>query len=111
MHGVGTYPSLTPQHTQIHYGDSTTLTYICPPSHSHGRWRNSEGYELFGPQSSTTGSNGNEAEEGEQEDGTDLGKGYDYLLSMKLWSLTLEKVRKGGWFIHTCVHASPVGAN
>lgn len=62
---------------------------------------NSEGYELFGPQSSSSTSNSGsgEGEEGEQEDGTDLGKGYDYLLSMKLWSLTLEKVRRVGWFI------------
>ena len=56
-----------------------------------------EGYELFGPQSSANG-----APEGEEggaggEDATDLGKGYDYLLSMKIWSLTLEKVR--GWVV------------
>jgi hypothetical protein len=27
------------------------------------------------------------------EDASDLSRGYDYLLSMKIWSLTLEKVR------------------
>lgn len=51
-----------------------------------------EGYELFGPQSAP----GANEEDGAAEDATDLGKGYDYLLSMKIWSLTLEKVR--GWF-------------
>lgn len=28
------------------------------------------------------------------DDGDQLSKGYDYLLGMKLWSLTLEKVRQ-----------------
>lgn len=44
-----------------------------------------EGYELFAP-----GAGGYDEEEG--EGGGELGKGYDYLLSMKLWSLTLERV-------------------
>lgn len=28
------------------------------------------------------------------DDGDQLSKGYDYLLGMKLWSLTLERVRQ-----------------
>jgi DNA topoisomerase II len=56
-----------------------------------------EGYELFGPQSANGGgSNGNEGEDS-VEDATDLGKGYDYLLGMKLWNLTLEKVGGRRW--------------
>ena len=31
---------------------------------------------------------------GSEDDGDQLSKGYDYLLGMKLWNLTLEKVRQ-----------------
>lgn len=44
-----------------------------------------EGYELF--DNRATDENGEGAEEE-----SDLGRGYDYLLSMKIWNLTLEKV-------------------
>ena len=45
-----------------------------------------QGYELFAPGTTTE-----EGGEGGVEPG-ELGRGYDYLLSMKIWSLTLERV-------------------
>ena len=45
-----------------------------------------QGYELFAPGTTAAGEEGGEGEPGE------LGRGYDYLLSMKIWSLTLERV-------------------
>ena len=45
-----------------------------------------QGYELFAPGATAAGEEGGEGEPGE------LGRGYDYLLSMKIWSLTMERV-------------------
>lgn len=72
-----------------------------------------EGYKMFFPpkKSSTSNNNNNEAEEGNEEDLEaittstsssssssstldNLDKGYDYLLSMKIWNLTEEKVEE-----------------
>ena len=47
-----------------------------------------QGYELFAPGATAAGEEGGE---GGVEPG-ELGRGYDYLLSMKIWSLTLERV-------------------
>ena len=54
-----------------------------------------EGYELFDNRAT------DETAEGGAEEESDLGRGYDYLLSMKIWNLTLEKVRM------TTAHPSP----
>merc|ERR1711871_518279 len=37
---------------------------------------------------------GNDDEENDDEAPTSIGKGYDYLLSMPIWSLTFEKAEK-----------------
>ena len=57
-----------------------------------------EGYKMFFPQKKNTAkddelslSNGEDME-AEVEGADSAGQGYDYLLSMKIWSLTLEKV-------------------
>eukprot|EP00752_Nemacystus_decipiens_P012396 g10983.t1 len=60
-----------------------------------------EGYDLFLPPSaklrvagSELSGSGDEEQEGEAaDDGDDLSKGYDYLLSMKIWNLTMERVK------------------
>lgn len=54
------------------------------------------GYELFPPNKSP-GNDAEENEEQEEEDNAsdaDLAKGYEYLLGMKIWSLTFEKAQK-----------------
>ncbi|CAB1111878.1 unnamed protein product [Ectocarpus sp. CCAP 1310/34] len=57
-----------------------------------------EGYDLFLPATSklrVAGSveDGEGEDGGEADDGDTLSKGYDYLLGMKIWSLTLERVK------------------
>jgi len=51
----------------------------------------SKGYDKIYPKKKA--SEGNTSEEG-KDDNEDDGKGYEYLLSMQFWSLTLEKVEK-----------------
>ncbi|CAM9132193.1 unnamed protein product [Discosporangium mesarthrocarpum] len=68
-----------------------------------------EGYDTFFPERTSAGTQvagGSDGQDTDDEGGDDTGKasgdnhlstlskGYDYLLSMKLWSLTLEKVRQ-----------------
>jgi len=54
-------------------------------------------YELFSKNSNKTGTGDEENDEDEQNDDSsdaDLAKGYEYLLGMKIWSLTFEKAEK-----------------
>ena len=50
-----------------------------------------KGFQPFVPQKKSEEDVVPEADAEEHED--DLARGYDYLLSMKLWSLTMEKVQ------------------
>ncbi|CAM9110129.1 unnamed protein product, partial [Choristocarpus tenellus] len=62
-----------------------------------------EGYDIFLPETARNGTNVAEREDGEHDSDEEddsgsvgvngLAKGYDYLLSMKIWSLTLERVK------------------
>lgn len=51
----------------------------------------SAGYKSFSEKKAKTGEDG---EEEEEETGNGLDKGYDYLLSMKIWSLTMERFQE-----------------
>jgi DNA topoisomerase-2 len=55
-----------------------------------------EGYKMFFPVKKNTVSKEDDSEEDEVEDAGNAVRGYDYLLSMKLWSLTQEKVEALG---------------
>eukprot|EP00586_Coscinodiscus_wailesii_P022889 CAMPEP_0172499578 /NCGR_PEP_ID=MMETSP1066-20121228/128235_1 /TAXON_ID=671091 /ORGANISM="Coscinodiscus wailesii, Strain CCMP2513" /LENGTH=1565 /DNA_ID=CAMNT_0013273369 /DNA_START=67 /DNA_END=4764 /DNA_ORIENTATION=+ len=55
------------------------------------------GYELFGDDSKKKSNDDSDEEESDNDDSpsdAELGKGYEYLLGMKIWSLTYEKVKK-----------------
>lgn len=57
-----------------------------------------KGYKAFAPAAKVPELGGSVSSGGEENDSVDeskedLDKGYDYLLSMKIWSLTLEKVQ------------------
>ena len=54
-----------------------------------------EGYKMFFPQKKNS-TKGEEGDEDDVEDESNGARGYDYLLSMKLWNLTQEKVEALG---------------
>lgn len=57
----------------------------------------SSGYTAFPKKKKDSSNNGDDNEEEEEDSGASTGRdGYDYLLSMPFWSLTLEKVRRRG---------------
>ena len=58
----------------------------------------SRGYSIIQPEKKNASADQAAEGAGEDDDDTEsgdgnIGRGYDYLLSMPLWSLTLEKVR------------------
>uniref|UniRef100_H3G7M6 DNA topoisomerase 2 n=1 Tax=Phytophthora ramorum TaxID=164328 RepID=H3G7M6_PHYRM len=54
----------------------------------------SEGYDQILPKSKRKSSNDDDSNDEDEGNVTDAGRGYDYLLSMKIWSLTKERVDK-----------------
>ena len=52
------------------------------------------GYDLFDKSKANDDNDGSDDEEEEESSYADLSKGYEYLLGMKLWNLTYEKVEE-----------------